>query len=164
HGSCVTCEARRPLSWRGWIHRRRPLVMGTLTRSRPSECAATSSLETASGESHARWTEERLALPVHLAARERLQVANDLPALRVGQRVLPRRHPRPRDAARDPVVDLALRVLRYVKLEVHRPRLKQERLRSVAESPGAMTDGAIRLERRAPRVDRLGRVRRRVLS
>src|SRR5437773_141717 len=61
-------------------------------------------------------------------ARERLEVADDLPGLLIGEHrravvllgVLPRRHAGARHAVADPVEDLTLRVLRDVQLQVHR--------------------------------------------
>src|SRR5438094_572497 len=105
------------------------------------------------------------------SAGERLKEADDLPPLRFGQLRLagvgidgaPRRHCGERDAVRDPVLQLARRVLRHVNLKVEWSRVECQSRRTIAESLWPVTHRAIRLIEGSTRRDGGGIVRRGVL-
>src|SRR5207245_4884009 len=104
-------------------------------------------------------------------SRERLEIADDLPPLRLGQLRLagvgidgaPRGHGCERDAVVDPVLELARRVLRYVNLKVERSRVECQRRRAIAESLWPVTHRAICLIESPARRDGRGIVWRGVL-
>src|SRR5437870_2020359 len=95
---------------------------------------------------------------------ERRRMADQLPALGLGELVLPGGHWRRGDTVADPVIDLTRRVLRDVQLEVERPRREREGRGTVAQTLWAVADGAVLLVKGLARGDRLGRVRHRVLG
>src|SRR6266513_2647137 len=91
------------------------------------------------------------------SAGERLKEADDLPALGLGQLRLagvgidgaPCGHRRERDAIRDPVLELARRVLGHVYLKVERSRVKRQCGRTVAQTLRPVTYDAVGLKQRS---------------
>src|SRR5712671_4476667 len=88
-----------------------------------------------------------------LSGSERLQVADDFPALGLTQLVFPRRHLRERNALADPVEELARRVLRHMHLKVEWFGVEGLGCSAVAEPLRSVADRAVRLVERAPRGD-----------